>query len=805
MRGASDILSLAEREVIVCDGAMGTMLQTMGLPAGTCPESWNLSPPHAVEEIHRRYVEAGARVVTTNTLGANRIKLAEFGLGDRTEEINRAAVQTALRAAGKNAVVAASVGPTGLFLEPFGPLTFDDAYQAFLQQCEALSRAGAHLIIVETMVDLQEIRAAILAAKDSTDLPIAAQMSFDQGERSVVGTDATTAAVALDGLDVAVIGSNCGTGPKGMESSIRAMACATPRLLIAQPNAGLPTVVESRTVFTMTPEEMAQASLRLAEAGANLIGSCCGSTPEHTRAIARSLQGMRPLARDETTCCRIASRTRTVEIGRSRPFLLVGERINPSGRRELSRELRVGKMSMVRRDAAEQVKRGAGAIDVNVAVPDGDEFSAMELAITAVQEVSDAPLFVDSLDMNVIERALRLCPGRPVINSVSGEKARTDPLLSLAKRYGASLVVLPLDGKGVPRTVGERMAIARRVVDRANELGIGRDRIIVDGIVLTAATSQELVKVTLGTVERAGSELGVATILGVSNISHGLPRRSPLNAALLTMAMDHGLDAAIANPYDSSICESIDATSVLVGRDPGCRRYASSPVEVVEAEEPVQEDPTAKLAQEIALGSKESVPESIQEILSTGREPLSIMNEILIPAIREVGERFEQGSCFLPQLIASAEAVEVGLSVLKPLLGQSKETKGRVLMATVRGDIHDIGKNLVGTVLRSHGYQVIDLGKDVPTETIVDRARSDNIDVVGLSALMTTTMGRMGEVVEELQRDDCTIPVLVGGAVVNEAFARRIGAFYGHDALDAVRQVEGIIASSNDSREHDEP
>lgn len=788
--------NILKDRVLVSDGAMGTMLQSAGLPPGGCPDELNISRPEVVQNIHRAYVEAGAGIVTTNTFGGNLIRLRQFGLQDKVEAINTKGVELARRGSGGKAFVAGSIGPTGAMLEPFGELTFDEAYRIFLQQAQILARAGCDLLMIETMTDLKELKAAVLACKDAPTLPICAQLSFEEGGRTITGTDARTVAVYLSSLGVSILGSNCGSSLSNMEKIIETMGEEVSTPIIAQPNAGIPEIINGKPVYRLDPGEMAKVALRLVQFGANIVGSCCGSTPEHTKEISRSLRGVKPTERKLLRGAKITSRTETAYLGGGHPFLLVGERINPTGRAQLRDELKKGELTLLRKEAVEQVKGGAGALDVNLSGPGIEEARLMARAIEELQNLIDVPLFIDSPNLKVVEAGLRAYVGKSVVNSVTGERKRLEEILPLVRRYGASVVAISLDEKGVGKTPEERLKVARKILEVAKDHGLSEEDLIFDPVVLTVASSQELVPTTLRTIGLLKETLGVTTIAGVSNISHGLPRRPLLNRFFLQTAIGAGLDSGIADPCDEGIWEAVRAGELLVGRDREGRRYVSffgTPKEEKKVEK-------ASLYQDIVLGTTGALKDRADELMRGGRDPLSIIEETIVPALREVGDRFEKGEYFLPQVISSARAAEEAISYLKPLIGREGEGgRGRVVIATVKGDIHDIGKNLVTTMLRSYNYEVIDLGKDVESNLIVDTAIREKADIVALSALMTTTMVKMEEVAHLLKRASFEGRLLVGGAVLTQDFAQKIEATYGRDALQAVEVVETLLRGGQDA------
>jgi 5-methyltetrahydrofolate--homocysteine methyltransferase len=800
----NSLLSRLQNEIIVFDGAMGTLLQASGLPRGACPDEWNLSHPEKVRDCHRAYFAAGADVVETNTFGSTKLRLKDYGLQDKVEEINVRGAQLAKEAAfGQGKLVAGSIGPSGKFLQPFGELTFDQAYDIFREQAQALIKGGVDLLIIETMVDLQEMRAALLAAKDVSPVPVIAQMAFTQDSRTVTGTDPVTALTVLKAMGADVIGMNCMIGPVEMLPVFQSMAGTTNHPLSIQPNAGMPQLVGDDTVFPGTPELIAEYGEKFVALGANIVGSCCGTTPEHTKVLAQRVKHLKPVARKHIPGTRLSSRVRTVFAGTGHPFLAIGERINPSGRKVLTREIEEGKSNMLRKDAQAQAHAGARVLDINVGIAGGDlkEPEYMKNAIEAVQNVVDVPLAIDTTGPEALDTGLKTYVGKPLVNSISGEEARMDLLMPIVKRFGAAFIGLALDEKGIPATAQERFKVAERILTKAKEHGFSPEDIVIDSLVLTVSTNQDDTGVTLETIALIKRQLGLSTSFGLSNISFGLPGRRNVNQAYLIQALSYGLDMAIVNPLDEVLMALVKAGDVLAGRDRNARVYIETfktdegPVGKPQASGP--QSPEAILFNSILEGDKNAVPEALGEILKKGTPPLQVINETMIPAIRQVGDAFDKGKLFLPQLILSAEAMKAAFGILKPLIRSvAPEAKGEgtILMATVKGDVHDIGKNLVIAVLESHGYNVTDLGKDVPAEKIIAQAREQDADIVGLSALMTTTMGEMRQVAKKMREDGVRARLMIGGAPVTEKFAQEIGAHsYGRDAMDAVRVVRTLL------------
>jgi len=808
-------IDLLRSQVLLLDGAMGTLLQERGLPPGRPPEELNLSNPALVQGVHADYLAAGAEILATNTFGANRIKLGAYSLGDKTVEINRKGVSLAKEVGASRAAVAASVSSLGILMEPLGDLSFSEVKEVFKEQIAACADAGANLILIETMSDIREAKAAVMAAKEVCGLPVVAMMTFGEDLRTMLGTDPETAATVLEAAGVDAVGANCSLGPQGVLQVMERMANVSGLPLVARPNAGLPQLQGGRTVFPTSPEEMAAYVPRFLEAGVSILGGCCGTTPEHIRALAAKIHGLVPKKREIPLALRLSSRTKTIFIGYGRPPLMVGERINPTGRKALTLELKEGKFSLLRQEARGQAEAGASLLDVNVGVPGADEPTLMAAAVRSIQEVVDLPLVLDSSNPDALEAGLEAVEGKALINSVSGEERSLKRLLPVAKHYGAAVLGLCLDEHGIPRTAEDRLQIARRILEEALKAGLSPQDLIFDPLTLTAASEPAQARETLRALSLIKEELGLPTILGVSNISFGLPNRGMLNASFLAMAFAHGLDLAIVNPYDLRIQEAFYSSRVLLNQDPKAGAYiewqerASKRTETGELRpetKAISHQPSAisheltikeRLFKAVLEGDREAIVPFVEEALAGGIRPLEVSNSALIPALEEVGERFGKGTYFLPQVMLSAEAVKLAFERLKQEMKREEQGHlGRVLLATVEGDIHDIGKNIVGTLLENHGFEVVDLGKSVPAERILDEAQRLRVDIIGLSALMTTTMIRAEEVVKKVQEWNITIPVMVGGAVLTQEFANRIGAVYAKDALQAVAKAKALLQKS---------
>ena len=791
------IKSLLKKKILILDGATGTELQKGGMPSDVCPETWCLENHDVIGNIHAAYRRAGSDIVYTCTFGANRFKLGHYHTTN-VREINRELSLLARDAVGKDALIAGDIGPTGKFIEPFGSLPFEEAVAAFKEQVLGLLEGGVDLFVIETMMDIQEARAALLAVKETGSYFTIVTMTYEKNGRTLNGTDPVTALITLQSLGADAVGCNCSTGPDMMVGLIAAMKPYATVPLVAKPNAGIPKLVGRTTVFDMDTREFAHFGAKFAAAGVNMLGGCCGTTPAHIEALKEGIKNERPLAPGRKSLSAVSSAFNFKVLDKDKPLFIIGERLNPTGRKALQQELLEGKMSLVRRMAKEQEEKGVDLLDVNVGVPGIDEIKAIRDVLCLLSTTTGLPLVIDSSRIETIETALRLYPGRALINSISGEREKIAKLLPIAAKYGAMFILMPLaDGK-VPETAQRRKPIIKRVFQAAKGFGFTRDDIIVDGLVMTVASNPQAALEAIKTVAWCTNQLKCRTLLGLSNVSFGMPGRKWMDAALLAMGYASGLTMAIANPESAEIMRVKMAGDLFMQRDRGASSYIAyfSPrCETNRMDKPAETvSPAQKVHQAILEGNREDITTLVEDAVISGMDAAKLVNDVMIPAIVHVGELFDEKKYFLPQLIASAEAMKEALGYLEPRLKATiQDGKGAVLLATVKGDIHDIGKNIVALLLRNHGYEVIDLGKDLPAEAIIEAAKRTRVDVVGLSALMTTTMVNMRDVIDLAKKEGLQCKFMVGGAVMTESYAASLGAAYAKDAVEAVRLVEELI------------
>ncbi len=786
------LLDKRGKELLFFDGGMGTLLQKEGLHSGESPETWNIEKPEVIRKIHKAYYEAGSQILLTNTFGANRIKYhdAKYSL----KEIVEAAVGN-IKAVANQAVVALDVGPTGKLLKPVGDLSFDDAYGAFREVMILGEQAGVDLIHIETMSDTYEIKAAVLAAKENTSLPVFATMIFDERGKLLTGGDVATAVTLLEGLRVDALGINCGMGPKQMISVLEEITTYTSLPIIVKPNAGLPKQKNGETYYDVTPEEFAKDLQELVGKGACIIGGCCGTTPEHIRAMAQACKGMeivKPMPKEKTM---ISSYGQAVELG-DVP-VIIGERINPTGKSKFKQALKEHNIDYILKEAVTQQENGAHILDVNVGLPDIDEVSMMKEAVQEIQSIVNLPLQIDTVDVKALDAAMRIYNGKPMVNSVSGKQESMDAIFPLVKKYGGVVVGLTLDENGIPDNPMGRALIAGKIIKEAEKYGIPKKDIVIDVLTLTISSEPESAKITLEALKLVRDMYQVRTVLGVSNISFGLPKRPMINAYFYAMAMQNGLTAGIVNPSSELMMNAYRSYCALMNHDNNCQSYIEYCGQKIEQPSVVSTASHSDLKSVIEKGLKEEAALAAKALL-TDKKPLDIIQEFLIPALDVVGKGFEQGTLFLPQLLMSAEAAKHAFEILKSQMseqGSANFKKEKIVLATVKGDIHDIGKNIVKVLLENYSFEVIDLGKDVVPELIVQTVCEQKIRLVGLSALMTTTVVSMEETIRQLREHAPDCKVMVGGAVLNQEYADMIHAdFYGKDAMQSVYYAQKVFA-----------
>ena len=839
-----------KKSKLILDGATGSNLQKRGMPVGVCPEEWIIENSEVLKQLQIEYIQAGSDVLYAPTFSGNRVKLEEYGLDDKLSEINtklveisKAAVDEGLtdeeKKAGRQVYIAGDITMTGKQVYPVGPLMFEELVDIYKEQIRCIADAGIDFIVVETMMSLQECRAAVIAAKEVCELPIMVTLTFNEDGRTLYGTNPETAALVMTTLGVDAVGVNCSTGPDKMIEIVKTMTEYADVPIVAKPNAGLPKLEDGVTIYDMGPEEFAREMMPLVEAGADVVGGCCGTTPEHIRLLNELLieKGYKDGGSFEKREGKVLRRALSTErnvlpIDLDGDFLIIGERINPTGKKALQAQLREGSFEKVIQFAEEQEACGAKVLDINMGMSGIDEKASMLRALEEVSGVTNLPLSLDSSYVEVLEAALRNYPGRALVNSVSLETEKFEKLLPIVAKYGAMFILLPLSDAGLPKDIEEKKEIIHKIYDRALSLGMCKEDIVVDGLVATVGANPKAALETLETI-RYCKENGFATICGLSNISFAMPERSFVNTAFLTLAIQAGLTMAIANPSQELLMSCALAADLLLNKEEAALRY----IEYAGGVRERREEKEAELAKKLALlenqgttaktgtagnaakeatadngpqinemqdklktavlkGNRNGIVKITKEALESGEKPAELLNQVLLPAINQVGEFFDQGKYFLPQLIASAEAMKNSIEVLEPLLqtGGTGEEMPVVVIATVEGDIHDIGKNLVALMLKNHGFHVIDLGKDVPQAKILESAKEHHAEFIALSALMTTTMQRMREIVAAAKEEGITAKIIIGGAVITQEYADEIGADgYSKDAADAVKLAKSLM------------
>ncbi|MDU2197247.1 MAG: homocysteine S-methyltransferase family protein [Peptostreptococcaceae bacterium] len=785
-----EIKEYIKDNILIFDGAMGTMLQKNGLQMGENPEIFGFNNPDILINIHKLYLEAGSNVVTTNTFGANELKLEK--LGYTVEEVLDNAISVAKEAIkkvdkSKPRYVALDIGPIGEMLEPMGTLSFDRAYEIFKRQAIQGEKSGADLVIIETMMDLYEAKAAVLAVKENTNLPIFCTMTFDEDGRSFTGCTPESMVATIEGLGVDALGVNCSLGPKQLLPIVQKIAKRTTTPVIVQANAGLPNIINGKAYYDVDEKEFYKGVVEFINAGARIIGGCCGTNPGFIREISDNIKNIELHKNEIEYKCVVCSPSKY--IGIDKPTVM-GERLNPTGRKSLKEALKNENIDYIIKLALEQINAGAEILNINVGLPDIDEKTVMPKVIKEIQGIIDTPLQVDSSNIDALEQGLRYYNGRTIVNSVNGKDDSLEKILPIVKKYGSALVGLTLDDNGIPETAEGRFEIAKKIVKRAESYGIRKEDIFIDCLSLTVSAQQSEAMETIKAIKLVKDKLGVKTILGVSNISFGIPNRKYINNVYLNLALGAGLDLAIVNPNEEGMVEAIDAFKVINNVDKGCIKYIDKYGNVSKSSlKSINNNTESTLEQIVERGLKEEAKDKTIEILKE-YDANFILDQILIPSLDEIGKKYDSGEIFLPQLIQCAETVKASLNVIKENLLQGNInviSKGKIIVATVQGDIHDIGKNIVKIMLENYGYEVIDLGKDVPIDKVVQKSKELDIKLVGLSALMTTTVKSMEDTIKALRENNIDAKVFVGGAVLTEEYARNIGAdYYSKDAKSAI-------------------
>lgn len=802
-----ELQDLFQKGPIILDGATGSNLMAKGMPMGVCPEDWIYHHKDAIVSLQKAYVEAGTQILYAPTFTANRIKLAEYDMEDRLEELNRAMVRYSREAAGDRAFVAGDLTMTGRQLYPVGDLMFEDLVDVYKEQVRAILKEGVDLFVIETMMSLQECRAALLAVKETCDLPVMISLTYNEDGRTLYGTSPEIAMVVLEHMGADIVGVNCSTGPLAMIPLVKATLPYADIPIMVKPNAGMPELENGETVYKMTPEEFADACEQLVDAGASVVGGCCGTRPDHIKALADRMRGKKVEPIQKKNRPVLTSERGFVEVTLDGGFKVVGERINPTGKKALQEELRSGSMQMVRQFARDQEIAGAAILDVNMGTNGIDEKATMLDAIYEVISTVDLPLSIDTSYVDVMEAALRIYPGRALINSISCEAEKMKELLPIAKKYGAMFVLLPLSQAGLPKDLDEKKGHIASVLEAARAIGLQDNDAVVDVLVATVGANPSAALECFETISYCKDTLHLPTICGLSNISFGMPQRIFVNTAFLNVALSKGLTMAIANPSQELLMYTALATDLLLGKEGASERYLgivpTTAMKMVGSKDVKVDSQTKEEAHHpifdcVVKGDKESIIQEVKKEVEAGEKPSAVIEKYLIPGINQVGEYYDNKKYFLPQLIAGANAMKEAMEYLEPLLlaGKKDEAKATVVIATVEGDIHDIGKNLVVLMLKNYGYRVFDMGKDVPAESIVNKAIEENAQIIGLSALMTTTMMRMKDVVDLAKEKGCQAKIIIGGACITESFAEEIGADgYSKDASECVKLVDSLIQS----------
>ncbi len=788
-----NISNRIQNEIVYIDGGLGSSLIKMGLPCGKAPEYWNIEEPQNIIALHKAYIDAGAQVLTTNTFGANELKLTDspYSLEQLVSTaVNNAkiAISACNKIQGEDVYIGLSVGPSGKLLKPLGELDFEDAVKAFSKTIEIGAKSGADLVIIETMSDTYEAKAALVAAKESCELPVFVSVAFDENKKLMTGADVKAVVSILEGLKADAVGINCGLGPHQMKSIAKELVEFSSIPVFVSPNAGMPKSVNGVTVYDVDENEFAGVMREIAQLGVHGLGGCCGTTPDYIKATVEKTKDVAPLRIEKKNFTTVSSYTHAVTFDK-KP-VIIGERINPTGKKKLKEALRENNLSYILNEAVSQQENGAQVLDINVGLPEIDEAKMLCDVVTAVQGVSDLPLQLDSSDCVALERAMRIYNGKPMINSVNGKQSSMDSIFPLVKKYGGVVVALTLDENGIPSTATERIEIAKKIIEEAKKYGIDKKDIVVDALSMAVSSDQNSAKTTMQAVKILTEELQVNTTLGVSNISFGLPNREMLNSSFLTLCFENGLSSAIMNPLSKKMMEAYNSFCALKGLDDNFESYIS----FASGEEqiaPKNENAEMTLQFAIEKGFSKQAYDIALKLIET-EAPLSVINEKIIPALNKVGEGFEKNTVFLPQLLMSAEAAKSAFDAVKTAIKESEnKVSHKIVLATVEGDIHDIGKNIVKVLLQNYGFEVIDLGRDVKPEVVLDAVLSNNVTLVGLSALMTTTVVAMEETIKLLSVKAPQCKVVVGGAVLTQEYADMISAsHYAKDAMETVRYAQ---------------
>lgn len=796
------IQNLIQNQIVLLDGGMGTLLQAKGLKPGEYPERWNLSHPEIIREIHQNYFDAGSNIVCTNTFGANLLKFSK----EELQKIIKAAIENVKAAINRSAApqekfIALDIGPTGKLLKPYGDLEFEEAVRIFAQTVCLGAQYGADLIFIETMNDSLETKAALLAAKENCELPVFVSNAYGEDGKLMTGASPAAMVAMLEGMGADCIGVNCSLGPKALKPVVEEYLKYASIPVLLKPNAGLPQSIDGKTVYTLTPNDFTAEVKEMLKAGVRLAGGCCGTTPDYISALQKVSKGISPAPFSQKNCAIVSSYTHAVEFG-TRP-ILIGERINPTGKKRFKQALIENDIDYILKEGVSQQERGVHILDVNVGLPEIDEKAMLTRTVSELQAICDLPLQIDTANPHALEAALRIYNGKAMINSVNGKEESMHAIFPLAKKYGGFIVALTLDENGIPASAEDRLKIAKKILTTAESYGIKKCDLIFDPLCMTVSTDDRAALETLRAISLIKNELGCNTSLGVSNVSFGLPERDQINSIFFTCALDHGMSAAIMNPYSAEMMRAYYSWCALHGLDHNCISYIQ-----FAGENPIQKqdkadtkntssvDQYASLLQKsIVKGLKEDAADQTKQLLSV-KKPLEIVRQEIIPALDLVGEGFEKKTVYLPQLLMSAEAAKAAFEIIKDATQKedvAAPQKGKIILATVEGDIHDIGKNIVKLLLENYGYEVIDLGKDVSSKKILETALQSRASLVGLSALMTTTVPAMEETIRLLKANAPKCKIMVGGAVLNHEYAKRIGAdFYGKDAMEAVRIAENL-------------